>query len=552
MKSKFPRTKCPFCTTPIFQGNDITPRQVNGKAVWGHTICPPDGTSDPNVVVPKPFNRNRPWSEKQLAIFNEVVTGKGNILVNAKPGSGKTTTIVEAVKRYLDKFPKAKILFIAFGNDIVKELVGIIGQEAMVKTFHSFGKYVYTEAGNRVKIDSEGKKLEAIINNLIPLSEDNENGDNKTARAQRIVLKHLVEACKNSLVDAKNKSAVLTMADDYGIDLNGSADLMLNLLPLAIRACLENSAVMDFGDMPWFPIVFNSPMPKFDLVMVDESQDSNPANIEMMVRLAKSGSRIIAVGDPDQSLFGFRGADPEAIEKLVVNLKAKILPLSVSYRCPTKHVDYLKQWVPDIEAAPNAKEGVLEIIPHEVVISKVQDGNLLVCRTNAPLVKIALNLIRNGRKAMIRGRDLAANLVSIIRRFESKDIEGYFNDVQSYFDKQYSILNKRHAKPAAFDKLDDTVEVLKAFGDQADDVADVIAKIEKVFSDEFYGVICSSIHKAKGLEYSTVFVIEYDKPPYPKMKEKEMKQEQNCKYVASSRSNDILYLVKMPLEKKSE
>ena len=115
--------------------------------------------------------------------------------------------------------------------------------------------------------------------------------------------------------------------------------------------------------MIWFPFVYRLNVGKFDVVFVDEAQDLNQAQIAMVLSANKMDGRIIAVGDPAQSIYQFRGADSEAIPNFINKLGAKTLPLSVTYRCPKRVVSLAQEIVPDIMASPGAKDGTVRMSP---------------------------------------------------------------------------------------------------------------------------------------------------------------------------------------------
>ena len=89
----------------------------------------------------------------------------------------------------------------------------------------------------------------------------------------------------------------------------------------------------------------------------------------------------------------------------------KDLPLMKTFRCPQSHVELVQKYVPDFAAYDPTREG---IIRNQAGLGTPQDGSLVLCRVNAPLVSAAFRLIRGGVKANIQGRDIGANLTSLI------------------------------------------------------------------------------------------------------------------------------------------
>jgi hypothetical protein len=88
--------------------------------------------------------------------------------------------------------------------------------------------------------------------------------------------------------------------------------------------------------MLYIPEVLQLPVPEYDFVCVDEAQDYSPVALNFTMRLVnpEHGGRLLFVGDPRQSIFGFAGADTDALDRIVTRANATVLPLSISYRCP--------------------------------------------------------------------------------------------------------------------------------------------------------------------------------------------------------------------------
>lgn len=91
---------------------------------------------------------------------------------------------------------------------------------------------------------------------------------------------------------------------------------------------------IDFDDMVYLPLVFKLRLFPQDWVLIDEAQDTNPTRRALAARMLKPGGRVIAVGDPRQAIYGFTGADNDALEQIAAQFSCKRMPLTVSYRCP--------------------------------------------------------------------------------------------------------------------------------------------------------------------------------------------------------------------------
>jgi superfamily I DNA/RNA helicase len=283
-------------------------------------------------------------------------------------------------------------------------------------------------------------------------------------------------------------------------------------------------------------------------ILVHNCQDLNKSQIEMALKSVKEGGRIIAVGDRNQSIYGFRGADTEAIPNLIKATDATSLPLTITYRCPKSHVELAKRFVPEIEAAEWAEDGVIEYsYPQRKMLQNAKDGDLVLCRCNAPLVRPAFSLIREGRKAVILGRDIGKGLMVLVRKIEKKYQVHQLDDILYYMDEyKGQELTKLYArkKMARAQILEDKVSTIDALSEGCRTVRELEEKIDKVFSDDAAGVVFSSVHKAKGGEAESVYILNPELMPHPRAREGwEMKSERNLQYVAYTRSKKELYFV---------
>lgn len=589
MKSKY-SGRCPLCGIRFITGkSEITPTYMNGKQVWVHEICPSNGQSsldkefgdkfkghqygvneplpiefnpldvNPDIDVSealtmlidnldeeKPVEKVFTPSKYQQAIFDFISNGQGHAVVEAVAGSGKTTTIVKA----LDLTPHdAKVAFVAFNKHIATELKKRSPEHVHVSTLHSLGLSIIRKSNPKVEINDD--KVNDLLESIYPVTKQalqsgkiikSERRNNFT---KRLAMRKLVSICKSTLTDVKDGNAVLETIERYGVEIDDKfTDELITLLPDVIQKCKENIGIVDFDDMIWLPLVTDMELDKFDFLMVDEAQDMNASQIKFILNSIKSDGRIIAVGDRAQSLYGFRGADTNAIQNIIDALNATVLPLSVTYRCPSSHVDLAKKIVPQLEARENAPAGTIVNMDYFDLAKKVEPNDMVICRTNAPLIKPAFECIRMGKKAMIRGKDIGASLINLIKRFETNDLGMFEVSLSEYFEHEYTKLLDKGKEMQAL-MLQDRVETLRFICNECSTVAELMSKIEMLFSDNNAGVVFSSIHRAKGLEANNVYILRPDLMPHPKAtKEWETQQEMNAVYVAQTRSKENLIFVK--------
>src|SRR5690606_29949074 len=172
----------------------------------------------------------------------------------------------------------------------------------------------------------------------------------------------------------------------------------------------------DFTDMIYVPVVLALQPPRFAFVCVDEAQDLSRLNLELIMRLIGAGARALFVGDPHQAIYAFAGADARSLERIVKRTGASRLPLSVSFRCPIRHVVLARRFSPDMEAAAAAVMGGVTVIAEAALTRRVRPGDLVMTRTNAPLVALSLALAERGVASRVLGDELARESIELASR----------------------------------------------------------------------------------------------------------------------------------------
>src|SRR5690606_4552665 len=244
------------------------------------------------------------------------------------------------------------------------------------------------------------------------------------------------------------------------------------------------------------------PVPQYDWVFVDETQDLSPAQLELVIRAAGERGRIVAVGDRRQSIYGFRGADRDAIPRIIERLSADVLPLNVTYRCPRLVVREARKLVPTIEHAPGAPEGIVRTATLAHLEANAQPGDFVVSRANAPLVSLCFRWLAAGRRAQIKGRDIGQGLIAWVRATQATTIPQLVTCLQQWYSAELRRLTALERDTQA---VTDRAQCLEALIEGCERVDDVIAKIERLFGEgDTLGITLSSTHRAKGLEADRV------------------------------------------------
>ena len=493
----------------------------------------------PEAERTRPMSRN--WSPQQNAIFAWFKKAVGHLIVRARAGTGKTTTILEAINHAMWA---GKILLCAFNKVIADELAKrLTNPRAQARTLHSMGQYFCTKVwGKALKVDeNRGKRLAAkaigtdsVPTEIVKLVRD------LASLGKNIKPFALPGELHQLAIEFQIIPPVYGHEDDWTVrDIAGAAHV-------AMQLATENDGCIDYDDMIWLPVRMKWAFAFFDLVVVDEAQDMNPTQLLLAKAMCRRTGHIVVVGDDRQAIYGFRGADSNALDNLKRELNAAELPLTITYRCPSKVVKIAKRIVPDFAAAPEAPEGIVDTINVGKLYNHVQPGNFVLSRSNAPLAKICLSLLRQGRKAVIRGRDIGKTLMAIVRRMEADSIPDLAQSIARWETNTIETMTKAEASESAIQYVIDQAATIIALCEGLANVSELESRLHELFSnnDVDHAVVCSSIHKAKGLETERVFLLVdtlypgSNRPDY-----EESAEEANIEYVGVTRAKAHLTLV---------
>jgi len=475
------------------------------------------------------------WSAEQEEIFQWFASGTGNAVVQARAGTGKTTTIKQAFTFVPSHI--TKLLYAVFNkkNQIEAE-EKISDKRVEIKTLHSLGFFYITQVWPGVKPDAsvEAARIEAVSPN-IP-EEVLGCVERIVGFAKNLLLNPTVE----QLIDIANDRGIFSAAEaeaDGGWTVAKLAKVAFDALEAAKER--DNEGRISFNDMVWLPVVKNWVFPRFGLVVVDESQDMNLPQLEMAIRSCEPGGRICIVGDDRQAIYAFRGAAQNGMRMMQERLSARVFGLTTTYRCPKAVVAIAAEIVTDYKAAPSAPEGLVDEVVS--VLEHARIGDAILSRLNAPLMSACLNLLRRGTPARIEGRDIGAQLVGMVRKLRAKSVPDFIRKLEAWGTKQRARFGATKNAEAKIAQVNDQVDTLMAVSEGARNVAEIESKIYSLFQDTDSNakpsVVLSSVHKAKGLEWNRVFILTAT------FKKNKGDEEQNIYYVAVTRAKKHLTFV---------
>lgn len=480
----------------------------------------------------------RKWSHYQQAFFDKLSEGSSSIQLEARAGSGKSTTLAE-VPRILS----GPIIFLAFMRSNMEDLKAkVYGAE--VRTFNSLGSNIIYQNSRGKTPKLEISKLRKLLPQIASADVIRDFGDE---------IQTCVRLAKNSALGIDSPAEMwdfFDLIEKYDLDVPTEMSEQIALFSKNLFD-LSNSTIdiIDFDDQLYFPCLFRHRFPSYNVICVDEDQDLSSIQHVMLEHLQLAGSspaRIIGVGDRRQAIYAFRGALTNSVDLLKSRFRMEESPLSISYRCSKAVVNEAKKYCPDIEAAENAIEGA---VLHSEATEDPRfwsPHHMVLCRTNAPLFSAILRYVRKGEPCQVKSNFLD-KLGGFVRRFKAETL----TDLQSALETWYSKEKGWAVKQKQFNKLhliEDKYETLSLLISQSKSVS-ALLNLLKELANSKQGTSFSTIHKAKGLEAKRVYILRPDLMPAPWVKKEnveELQQELNMLYVGITRAKEELTFGETP------
>jgi superfamily I DNA/RNA helicase len=443
---------------------------------------------------------------EQSAIYEAIAAGK-NLSVNAVAGSGKSTTIAQA----LHHVPHPFGILLVF-NKANAETLNNRGLRTNyeAKTLNGLGHGIWsTHIGRRLQVSM--RKSSDILKSFNTKLSPQEFAD-----ICRVV--SLAKAyCISPGVMGKappSKAQWQTRADEIGIE---EFDYALASQVLAKSTEMAFNGFIDFDDQLYMPVMFDAAFPRIPFVGVDEAQDLSSLQHEMISRL--KFKQIMVVGDPHQAIYAFRGALSSSFDTLSERFNLESLPLSQSFRCPQIVGREVVQYAPHFRCAPTNKPGTITRLDEPPARGAV------LARYNAPLIRQAFVFLRKGLPVDYLGRDFLAGLRTLHAKHPTP------TQLEAWLKARLIEVKTDGAKDRAKDQY---ASLMTLHG-----LGDVDQVLQKMLTQAKLGhaIVLATVHKSKGMEWNDVtFLGGQDHSPDAEG------QEGNINYVALTRSANNLVL----------
>ena len=562
------------------------------------------------IVAAIERDRGYPMSPEQLAIcqhiyehnaLDNVATSSKHMMIDSVAGSGKTSTLLMGLW-FLP--PHKKVLLLSFNKTVQQTLETEVRQTSaqIVKalgrhlpdcstfTCHAHGlrslRHRFGNSGALGGVASGG-------------GGDNKYGAIKSA-IQELQCDHLLKAwgwhmqsmlklLMNLALDCSpeaqwSETFVVKTGKRYGVPIPARHKIRsssrqsstsrnrsdndiyhdyMRVLRRAYEMCCQRQSHFDFTDMVYLPVRLNLPLSQYDVVLIDEAQDLNAIQMEMIARSARPETgHIIFVGDKNQAIYGFRGADTQAIDTITSRFHTIQFPLHICWRCPREVIALARTLVPYIRARPNARNGCTAKWSEDELLQKLyhrnqEQSHLILCRTNAPLIKLALTLTEHRIRCHVSADSLRDQLQKLLKMIvEQNWLRGddLLERVEHYRSwKQKNLLDEGEELIEKNDQLDSLHTIVKSLYEPS--ISQTEKLISTLFSPPAISDSCGdvikfeTIHQCKGQEEDVVYLIRPSLLPHPFTVKSadtietrwQLDQEENLRYVAITRAKQEFY-----------
>jgi len=517
-------------------------------------------------------------TKEQEAVVEHVCHSKNSLRVEALAGAAKTTTIEHAIKARGGE----GVLAIAFNKKIATALSERLPTQAACMTLNAMGHRAWGSYTKK-KLQLDTSKTYHILNEVMNHEHIHEDEYLEVAAN----LRGLVTAAKVAgLVPtgAKGEAFAKSFFDDteenwealgetYDCDTNPEYIRMArSALKISIGQALNGN--IDFNDQLYMSTCWEAPFAKFPLVVVDEAQDLSALNHQMIAKCIGHGGKLVAIGDRYQSIYAFRGADLNSMDRLAARFKMDTLTLNTTFRCSLAVADHVRDRVPYIQSPSWAKPGAVERL-ESWTVDDIPAQSAVICARNKPLIQLAYKFIAAGKPVVINGGDFGEMLIKLLRKIAGATSKsetantaalramecGALADAIKVWEET-EIANAR-AKNKAYrisgieDKAGSLITVIRSC--RGKNALDILTELRQVFDNKVGSVVLSSGHKSKGLEWENVFHLNSFLLPSKWAKRAaeegdtgQLEQDLNLQYVISTRAKNRLVYIDLEKEPKQD
>ncbi|MDA9700067.1 ATP-dependent helicase [Synechococcus sp. AH-736-M02] len=529
---------------------------------------------------------------EQKKVIDWIANGKGNALVSSVAGSGKSTLITQCV----NEIPVTqKAIVLSFNRKIADEMGAKLRERApkrfpghqfdwrytQASTLNSAGfrlisnhfKYI-EKSSESIQVDqgkceklfqdlSEQlyvlemkayKEYSQARNRAFNIFDNEEELQPPTRRSCYSAFNDLVRLTRSSLYNPERSSRdyLCRVINFFGIkvafiDWAVEALSQVDKYSKELFATQNQISLDEQVYLPW-RLDLRDPFP-WDWILIDECQDLSPVRMDLLRRMSHRSTRFVFVGDNDQSIYGWTGADPKSFARIRRDFSPNHFELTSTFRCSHQVTRLAQAYAPKITAFPSNLEG--KVIRHVIgsQLPELNEGDAILSRLKSALIRIAIKFIENGRQ---------------FKGFEDLLDERIFSYIQEIFDvstdaslplqerlcQLSSIIDASiDAEGCTIQKLEaqDLANALNILSESLPNLNDfdgLKKQLLNVSKGSNNGPLLSTIHKQKGAEFNNVLIVDFSHLPlvWRDQNQWQYEQENNLIYVAVTRAKNTLHL----------
>lgn len=415
----------------------------------------------------------------QQNILNCIDNSNDNLIIEAKAGSGKTSTLILIANKIIEQ--NKKCMYLAFNKSIVQELKNKMDNPNIdIRTLHSLGyimikNYLYGKCGannynltindkrvndyltiafNKVYrpvyirdgfsteiIKEDYKKFIYNTSKIINYCKFNLTDLNKDEEIKKIIIRYGLKDNVDHFIDFHKHRSILNLPTYY--------DVIVSTIDKMDQDFLENENneyMISYSDMLWLPYRFNFGIPYYlyknlDYILVDESQDLNKLEQELLYKLKniKRNTRFIFVGDTNQAIYKFAGADSTSMDNIRRKFNTTNLALNICYRCPEYVVKLARRIVFDIDwNHDRTDKGNVQLLEEEDLMLNLKPNDVILTRLNSKALELYVHIIIDKHKHIkLKNKQLADTLYDYV--------ENQINEYILRYNKGLNIENKLYS-----------------------------------------------------------------------------------------------------------
>ena len=484
-------------------------------------------------------------SDEQQAIFDAVAHTDTHLLIEALAGTGKTTVLVQIVRILAEQGDS--VLALSFSRRDKDALMGKCFDKAKIMTSNGAGMGILSTAARankkslQISDDLAFRTLrQRWIDDGLIVKGGNGEGKDKWEMSAHILncVLQLVDKARGTLpmnVNGKKEPTEQDWQDlceRFNIEIKAEhwattlfyCQVMFTQLS-SLKFALNVG--IDLTGQIFLPVYHNlSPTTQYDKVLVDEAQDQSYYTRMIAALYLKPNGKIIACGDKHQAIYSWRGADSNSLgemQKLMLTRstgEVQTFPLTLCRRCPDSVISQAQCLVPsirglgkDVGVVSHIKEDA-DFVAH---LMKERKG-YVICRTNAPSLKMCLMLLAQGVPAMMCRSNVVSELINMVDTFagvtgDECEIPEVLHEAGEYMHEKRVKMSGKMNAAKVLQQLEDKMECVKALAQYrgvkcAGELKDLIDKLFPANIEPNHDklVVFTTVHGAKGGEADNVYL----------------------------------------------